>query len=174
MLKLLYIIENEIKWPGNEEIGYTTLNIGIINSGIASNIVPNKSEALLLFRCVTNPLIIENKILKLIKKYDINKQIEYKRITMNKPLSLHGIDNKYNPSIIPFNTDIPYFNHFNNNKCKIATIFGPGNMIYGHTDNEQIKINELIECVDKYIELGLECMNQTYDDNLNNSITAKL
>ena len=169
LLSILYKIENEIKWPGNDDIGYTTVNIGKIDSGIAANIVPNYAEAVLLFRCVTEAKLIETMLKKIIDKENkrFKNKIEYVATLMNDPVSLHGISSKYEPSIIPYNTDIPFFDHFNNGGCKVATIFGAGYMIYGHTENEHIKIDELKRCVDSYIDLGLLCINQQYDQSLN-------
>ena len=181
LLNILYKIENVIKWPGNDNIGYTTVNIGKINSGVAANVVPNNAEALLLFRCVTKAKLIETMLKELIDKENKQLQlgeenknkiskIEYVGMTMNDPVSLHGISNKFEPSIIPFNTDIPFFEHFNNGGCKVATIFGAGYMIYGHTDNEHIKIDQLKKCVHCYIDLGLMCINQEYDQSLSMSL----
>ena len=174
LLNILCKIENEIQGPGNDNIGYTRVNIGKINSGVAVNVVPNNAEALLLFRCLTNAKLIETMLKELIDKENKQLQlgeenknkiskIEYVGMTMNDPVSLHGISNKFEPSIISFNTDIPFFEHFKNGGCKVATIFGAGYLIYGHTDNEHIKIDQLKKCVNCYIDLGLMCINQEYD-----------
>jgi metal-dependent amidase/aminoacylase/carboxypeptidase family protein len=62
---LLDVLEDlrKNKWFKSEELGETTMNIGILKSGEAGNIVPGLAEAQILFRIVTTP----EEILEIVK-----------------------------------------------------------------------------------------------------------
>lgn len=54
MIDVLHDLKHET-WPRSEELGDTTLNIGLISGGIASNAVPDSASAMLMFRLTVEP-----------------------------------------------------------------------------------------------------------------------
>lgn len=59
-------------WPNSEELGATTLNIGVISGGQAANALAEYASAMLMFRLTTEP----DQILARVKVYRcVNKQL---------------------------------------------------------------------------------------------------
>eukprot|EP01084_Bolivina_argentea_P096756 173936_1 len=160
LLNILHAINNE-KWPNDKIFGDTTANIWIQKGGIAANVIPEICSAKVLFRCSVHPKYIQNKIKLFIKKFDLKKQIQYKFIGMSKPIKYETVDdNKYNPMMVAFGTDIPQFKNVIKGKCK-AVLFGPGSITVAHSDNEHIDIDELKKSVHTYQDIVLTLLSKS-------------
>lgn len=61
MIDVLHDLKHET-WPSSEELGDTTLNIGLISGGIASNAVPDFASAMLMFRLTVEPDAILSRV----------------------------------------------------------------------------------------------------------------
>lgn len=53
---------NHTKWPTSEDLGDTTLNIGLISGGTAANAVPDSASAMLMFRLTVEPDLILSRV----------------------------------------------------------------------------------------------------------------
>lgn len=54
LIDVLHELKHEA-WPNSEELGATTLNIGMISGGQAANAIPEFASAMLMFRLTTAP-----------------------------------------------------------------------------------------------------------------------
>lgn len=152
LLDVLQDLKSE-KWLENNILGKTTMNIGVIKAGEASNVVPGYAEALISFRLVTEPEIILEKVEEIIKG-----RVLIEKLTSNSPLSLEVLDGM-DRDIVAFNTDIAYFNGFKNGSCK-ALLFGVGSITDAHSDWEFVRKEDLKECVKSYKKIILELVSK--------------
>ena len=129
-------------WPRSEELGETTLNIGLLKGGHAANALASEAEAVLMFRVTCPP----DEILKQVQeKVGIHK-VGVEVITANSPVRLNTIHG-YPTDVASFNTDIPYFQL---EEGSTAFLIGPGSIHDAHSDHEMIKIEELRDAVNYY------------------------
>jgi acetylornithine deacetylase/succinyl-diaminopimelate desuccinylase-like protein len=61
MIDVLHDLKHET-WQRSEELGNTTLNIGLISGGIASNAVPDSASAMLMFRLTVEPEAVLSRV----------------------------------------------------------------------------------------------------------------
>lgn len=146
MLDVLTEIKNTT-WPVHPHLGSTTVNIGLIQGGLAANIVPPFCEAEVLFRVVSDSE-------SLIKKVnEINKnRVKVEVVVKSNPMELSqhpSIDS----TVVAFHTDIPYFDFSGQ-----AFLWGAGSILDAHTSGEKIKKTDLKASVQTYFDLSLSLM----------------
>ena len=132
------------KWPSSQELGKTTLNIGIIRGGEAANVLPEHAEATLLFRVVTDAASLMAKV-----KEVVADRVIIKPMTANNPVDLCVVDG-FDSAIVAFNTDIPYFKPARLPQC---FLFGAGSITDAHTANEFVAVSDLEISVERYVTL---------------------
>ena len=132
-------------WPQSEELGDTTLNIGLLKGGHAANALAAEAEATLMFRVISPP----DQILKAVQE-KVGGRVGVEVITANTPLRLGTVEG-YPTDVASFNTDIAYFDlHEPGSK---AFLIGPGSILDAHSDHELIRIEEVQRAVGYYTEL---------------------
>jgi acetylornithine deacetylase len=128
-----------MKLPENPEVGPSTLNIGIIEGGRATNVIPDHAKAQLLYRLVESSEQLRRQIVEAVGirgDVDFVLDIAYMRFR-----TVPGI-----PTMTAsFTTDIPKLTNWGE-----PVLFGPGSILVAHTDKEFIAKRELLEAVDSY------------------------
>ncbi len=135
------------KWNCNKKFGKTTLNVGKIKGGIASNIISDYAEAYCTIRASTRVDLLYEEI-----KNIISMSTKINIYSMHSPMKLFYLKN-YKLSIVSFASDL--------NILKILgspLLFGPGNISYAHSLKEQISIYDLKRSVDMYTSLSLKLL----------------
>lgn len=61
LIDVMYDLKHE-KWPETEELGATTLNVGIISGGQAANALAEYASAMLMFRLTVDPELILKRV----------------------------------------------------------------------------------------------------------------
>ena len=165
LMKILYHFTVIERWPKHDIIGDTTVNIGLFNGGAAANIIPADASASVYFRTACDAIEIEKRVKDIIKFYDTRtpKQISYEILCANNPSMYDGIGKEFKPSIVGFNTDIPYFKSFQDGKLEGTVLYGPGSITVAHADDEHIIIDELKESVENYVKIVKKLMSGNYD-----------
>lgn len=57
LLEVLHALKHRA-WPSSEELGETTLNIGLMEGGQAANALAEASEAVAMFRLIGSPEVV--------------------------------------------------------------------------------------------------------------------
>jgi len=140
-------------WPQSEELGTTTLNIGLLRGGHAANALAAEAEATLMFRVISPP----EQILETVQA-TVGERAGVEVITANNPLKLGTLPG-YKTDVASFNTDIAYFD-LNEPGAK-AFLIGPGSILDAHSDHELIHIPELQRAVGYYEELLLRLLHSS-------------
>jgi acetylornithine deacetylase len=146
----------EAQLPRSEKLGPTTLNVGRIEGGVASNVVAETSTAEVAIRVAAGSpdqikVLIHN-ALEPIKARLEEKGGSFELRYSNRP---------YGPVII--DTDIPGFDTIGvNYGTDIPNLsgrhkrylYGPGSILVAHGPQEHLEISELTEAVDSYEKIA--------------------
>eukprot|EP00871_Galdieria_phlegrea_P003062 jgi/Galph1/3757/GphlegSOOS_G2423.1 len=140
LIELLAELVHWKGWPVDSELGETSMNIGLINGGIAANVIPDNASAEIMFRVVSDPLSVEQIVKQLAKKHSVLVETYSK----NGPVRLFTL-NGYDNFVAKYNTDIPYARFY-----RKALLFGAGSILDAHTAEEKIAVEDLRNLPQEY------------------------
>jgi acetylornithine deacetylase len=130
-------------WPGDELLGATTCNIGVISGGARANVVPEEALADLQLRLVGPPGQIKSMLENAIAG---RAEVEY--LSEHEPVHLQTIAG-LEQCTVRFTTDIPYLSRWGK-----PLLLGPGSILSAHTVHEFVEKQELSKSVDLYVRLA--------------------
>ena len=137
----------EIELPVAEDVGPSTLNIGLIQGGHAPNVIADTAEAQVLVRLVSDSAPIRAAILEAaagLAEVDFTLEIPFVR--------LRAVDGL--PTMIAkFTTDIPKLTNWGQ-----PLLLGPGSIHVAHTPHEKLAKKELFEAIDLYIKIAKQLL----------------
>ncbi|KAK6538268.1 hypothetical protein TWF694_011147 [Orbilia ellipsospora] len=143
MINALYKLDH-LHLPSSDLLGNTTLNVGIMNGGVAANVIPAFARAEIAIR-------IAAKTFKEVKDIvdGALKDVEGIEATWKKPyydpvFCDHDIEG-FETIATSYGTDIP-----NLNGDHKKYLYGPGSILVAHGDNEKIDKSDLYEAVKGY------------------------
>jgi len=129
--------------PHNPEIGSSTVNIGIIEGGRATNVIPDFAKAQLLYRLVGPSQELRDAIVLAVgalAEVHFVLDIPYMRF-----LTVPGI-----PTMTAsFTSDIPQLAAWGR-----PVLLGPGSILVAHTDREFLAKAELMQAIELYVLTG--------------------
>lgn len=135
--------------PHNDEIGPSTMNIGVIEGGRAPNVIPDHAKAQLLVRLVGPSESIRRDIEDAVR--GLAKVVFPLEIGFQEFRTIPGL-----PTMIAaFTTDIPKLSAWGE-----PVLIGPGSIHVAHTQNEFIDKEQLMQAVDIYYRIGRELSSQ--------------
>jgi acetylornithine deacetylase len=131
---------NAADWGTHEVLGHTTVNVGVVRGGQRPNIVPAEAECELIFRLVTTPEEVQQRLGDLIAQHG-------GRITVARgnPPQFMLVPEGEESAIVSFNTDVPWLSGLGK-----PLLFGPGSILDAHGANERIAKRDLLAAVDTY------------------------
>ena len=133
--------------PMTEDVGPSTLNVGLIHGGHAPNVIADKAEAQVLIRLVGDSGPIRAAILEAaagLAEVDFTLEIPFVR--------LRAVDGL--PTMIAkFTTDIPKLSNWGE-----PLLLGPGNIHVAHTPYEKLAKAELFEAIDLYVRVAKQLL----------------
>lgn len=131
--------------PHNPEIGPSTMNIGIIEGGRATNVIPDFAKAQLLYRLVAPSKELRDRIVAAVGSLaDVEFVLDLPYMRFR---TLPGIDTM----TASFTTDIPKLTNWGE-----PLLLGPGSIHVAHTDREFVSKKELAEAVELYVKVARE------------------
>jgi acetylornithine deacetylase len=130
-----------IPLPSSSPFGATFYNVGLIEGGIAPNVVPPHASAEILFRTV-GPA---DDVLSIVKR--LEPQVRVSEVLRVEPVHTYTIPG-FPTASFPFTTDIPLLDRWGT-----PLLFGPGSILVAHTDHEHVPLAELDAAVDGYERL---------------------
>ncbi len=135
----------ELPLPVVEDVGESTLNVGLISGGRAPNVIADAAEAHLLIRLVGPSDETKAAILKAVDgRARVEFSLELPFVRMRRVGTLPTM-------IAKFTTDIPSLTAWGE-----PFLLGPGSIHVAHTPDERISKAELLEAVDLYVALARE------------------
>lgn len=143
--KLVQALERilSIPLPSIEDVGPSTLNIGLIQGGHAPNVIADKAEAQVLIRLVGDSAPVRAAVRDAVAglaEADFTLEIPFVRLN-----AVPGL-----PTMIAkFTSDIPQLSNWGQ-----PLLLGPGSIHVAHTPHEKIAKKELLTAVDLYIQVA--------------------
>ncbi|HEV2462739.1 MAG TPA: M20/M25/M40 family metallo-hydrolase [Acidobacteriaceae bacterium] len=129
--------------PVTEDVGASTLNVGLIEGGRAPNVIADHAEAQMLIRLVGPAADTRAAVLKAVEGLvdaEFTLEIPFQRLR-----KIEGL-----PTMIAaFTTDIPWLNAWGE-----PLLLGPGSIHVAHTPNERLAKRELLEAVELYVKVA--------------------
>lgn len=125
-------------WPERDG-EKTTMNVGVLNGGVAPNVVAADAEAGILFRLIGEPEEVLSTVRRVASGYG-NVSVEV--LTSNGPVSFlvpPRVASELGTTSVAYNTDVPYYRR----KYKAAVLFGAGSITTAHTEDEFVDVGEL-------------------------------
>ena len=137
----------EMELPVTEDVGPSTLNIGLIQGGRAPNVIADTAEAQVLVRLVSDSGPIRAAILEAadgLADVDFTLEIPFVRLR-----AVAGL-----PTMIAkFTTDIPKLSRWGE-----PLLLGPGSIHVAHTPYEKLAKKELFEAIELYIKIARQLL----------------
>jgi acetylornithine deacetylase len=137
----------EIPLPAVDDIGPSTLNIGMISGGHAPNVIADAAEAQILIRLVGPSEETREAIERAVEKLatvDFTLEIPFRRLR-----AMEGL-----PTMVAaFTTDVPWLGNWGE-----PVLLGPGSIHVAHTPHEKLAKKELFAAVDLYVEVARRLM----------------
>ncbi len=132
-----------IELPAGDDVGPSTLNIGIIEGGRAPNVIADFAEAHVLIRLVgpseETRRSIESAVAGLA---EVEFTLEIPFIRMKR---VEGLETM----VAAFTTDVPALSNWGE-----PLLLGPGSIHVAHTPEERLAKSELLHAVDLYTEVA--------------------
>lgn len=129
--------------PVADDVGPSTLNVGLIRGGHAPNVIADHADAQIAVRLVGDSAPVRAAILEAaagLAEVDFTLEIPFVRLR-----TIEGI-----PTMIAkFTTDIPKLTNWGE-----PLLLGPGSIHVAHTPHEKVAKRELLEAVELYIRVA--------------------
>jgi acetylornithine deacetylase len=146
--KLIEILGSikKINLPKDEKLGKTTINIGEISGGSAPNVVSENAEATIEIR-TTKP---NKEVIQLLRDVVPNECLEinyeYESVLNENPSFIKKFS--FEKISVPYFTEM----YFWAKKSK-TIVFGPGKYEFAHSDEEQIKKEDLVKGKEIFLKM---------------------
>ncbi len=132
--------------PEDPLLGPTFYNVGLIEGGLAPNVIPPRASAEVLFRTVGPPEMVMSSVSSLEPLVEIEQVLHVPAVRLQ---TIEGFDT----AVMPFTTDIPFLDRWGT-----PMLFGPGSFLVAHTDREHVRLAELTASIGVYERLALACL----------------
>jgi acetylornithine deacetylase len=130
-----------LELPSDPNLGVTYYTVGLIEGGVAPNVVPPSAMAEVLFRIVGPAGDV------LIAIQPLSALVAIEEVLRVPPVRLHTVSG-FPIATFPFTTDVPLLTGWGT-----PLLFGPGSFLVAHTDDEHLELEELYAAVDAYERL---------------------
>ena len=140
----------DIEWPDEPDLGRAFYSVGLINGGVAPNVIPPSADAEVMFRTTgdVGPLraLMQSRLGSLVAIEDVLI------VPLVKLATVPGIETE----VFSFTTDIPWLDRWGT-----PLLIGPGSITVAHTADEFVEIAELERAVDLYARLARDLMSRS-------------
>jgi acetylornithine deacetylase len=135
-------------WGRHEVLGETTVNVGVVRGGQKPNIIAAEAECELIFRLVTTPDEVQQRLAALVGKHGgtiimaRGNEPQFMVVPAGQP-----------SQVVSFNTDVPWLKNLGK-----PLLFGPGSILDAHGKNERIAKKDLLQSIDTYEQMVLSLL----------------
>jgi acetylornithine deacetylase len=141
LLDALMVIRG-VELPLDPVLGRTHYTVGLIEGGVAPNVVSPHASAELLFRIVGDAAPVRRALAVVEGLITIEDVLEIAAVRMH---TVPGFET----AVFPYTTDVPLLTRWGR-----PLLIGPGSIHVAHTDDEHVSIHELAQAVDVYESLA--------------------
>ncbi|KAF5667153.1 acetylornithine deacetylase [Fusarium heterosporum] len=141
--------------PWSEEFGNSTLNIGLIEGGVAGNVIPGSAQATGGVRVASGtPDEIRDLLLRAVVASDPNLVVEFSAYGVGPVSTDYDIEG-FETVILNYGTDIPSLKGDHK-----KYLYGPGSILDAHSDHEHLTVSDLEQAVEGYQSLIVQVLNR--------------
>jgi acetylornithine deacetylase len=130
-----------LELPADPDMGRTHYTVGVIEGGVAPNVVPAFASAEVLFRTVGHLDALRDQMVTLQRLVAIEEVLEVPPVRL---MTLPGFET----AAFPYTTDIPLLSNWGR-----PLLYGPGSILVAHTAEEHVEISALHRAVDDYVRI---------------------
>ena len=136
----------EVTLPSDPDLGRTFYSVGLIEGGVAPNVIPARASAEILFRTVGSA----DDLLDVLRGVEPCVRVE--EVLRVPPIRMHTVPG-FDAAVFPFTTDVPLLSAWGR-----PLLFGPGSILVAHTDREHVDLDEFYNAVGAYERLARACL----------------
>ena len=141
LLDALMIVRG-LALPDHPVLGRTHYTVGLIEGGVAPNVVSPHASAELMFRIVGEGSAVRDAL------QPVESLVRIEQVLDIPAVEMHTIDG-LESAVFPYTTDVPLLTRWGT-----PLLLGPGSIHVAHTDAEHLSVVELRHAVDLYESLG--------------------
>ena len=130
-----------LELPLNVALGTTTYTVGLIEGGVAPNVVPPHASAEINFRIVGPAAAVRVALESLTTLVQVEDLVHVPTVEL---MTVPGFDT----AVFPFTTDIPFLAAWGK-----PLLFGPGSVLVAHTSEEHVRTDDLRAAVGHYVRI---------------------
>ena len=145
LLDALMVVRG-LEMPEDPELGRTHYTVGLIDGGVAPNVVSPHASAELMFRIVGDAAPIHDALRV------VEGLVSLEHVLEIPAVHLHRVGG-FETAVFPYTTDIPVLTRWGR-----PLLIGPGSIHTAHTDHEHVSIDELRQAVDLYEALAIRLL----------------
>jgi acetylornithine deacetylase len=131
---------NVADWGTHQILGRATVNVGVVRGGEKPNIIPALAECDVIFRLVTTPEDVVERLGDLIAQHGGSIVL-----SRGNPPQFMIVPEGERSAVVAFNTDVPWLGNLGK-----PLLFGPGSILDAHGAHEKIAKRDLLAAVDTY------------------------
>jgi acetylornithine deacetylase len=132
------MLVRRLELPADPVLGRTHYSIGVIEGGVAPNVISPHASAELLFRIVGEGRIVRDQLRAVERLVDVDEVLEVPAVKLH---TIPGVET----AVFPYTTDIPLLGRWGT-----PLLLGPGSIHVAHTDDEYVEVDELSAAVEQY------------------------
>jgi acetylornithine deacetylase len=140
------VLLRSIELPSHPERGSTYYTVGLIEGGIAPNVISPHAWAEVLFRTIGPP----EEILRALQP--LERFVTSEEVLRVPFVTLQTIPG-FPTAVFPFTTDVPFLTSWG-----APLLFGPGSILVAHTNEEHLALAELDRAIAAYERLADACL----------------
>ena len=148
LLDALMVIRG-VALPEDPLLGRTHYTVGLIDGGVAPNVVSPHASAELLFRTVGDGRAVRAALGVVEGLVSVEHVLDVPAVRL---YTLPGFET----AVFPYTTDVPILTNWGT-----PLLMGPGSIHVAHTAEEHIAVDELLHAVDLYESLGRQLLGAT-------------
>jgi acetylornithine deacetylase len=137
-----------LEMPADPDMGRTYYSIGLIEGGVAPNVISPHASAEVMFRTIGPPEALLALLERLRPLVEIEEVLRVPHVRLKT-----WADASMETAVFPFTTDIPLLSAWGT-----PLLFGPGSILVAHTSEEHLDLSEMETAVGRYVELAGSCL----------------
>src|SRR5262249_40149108 len=130
----------DAKLPWIEKFGETTVNVGLMNGGVAPNVIAPDASAAVMIRLGAPIDGVRAEVKRI-----AGPEVEVAIPSASEPLEMH-VPKGRTGKVVRFGSDVPYLSGIGT-----TLLVGPGSIFDAHTATEKVGKKELHDSVDLYV-----------------------
>ncbi|HEX6884959.1 MAG TPA: M20/M25/M40 family metallo-hydrolase [Planctomycetota bacterium] len=139
------------RWGVHPVFGEGSLNVGLLQGGLAANVVAPEARATLMVRAVEEPAAVEARV-----RRHLSKDVEFRTEKGYGPVEFHvPAAHAADAPVVAFGTDAPWLTRFGT-----RLLYGPGSIDDAHTAHEHIATASFERAVADYERTARELLGR--------------